>query len=169
MDKKPLLEIKVPGYDGFMYREIARQTVCGLRQLIDTRALPTCYRDSFRQGGEIYRLFLLGVGYYDDDESCTTADIEEAQILTAYLQHVAEKHADPEMQYYDVEILEAISETLFVFAEGREDIEDYSKEYFQTMYDLFSEFWQMLDKDCKERMISIPGCDLITLAPERKQ
>lgn len=169
MSKEPLVEIKVPGYDGFVYREIARQTLCGLRQLIDTRTLPTCYRSSFRQGGEIYRLFLLGVGYYDHDESCTTTDIEEAQILTAYLQHVAEKYAAPDMGYYDPDILDTISETLFVFADGSEDIENYSTEYFQIMYDLFRDLWEMLDKDCNERKINFPAWDLVTQAPEMTQ
>ena len=156
-------------YESLFYREIIEHLVGGMGALVSGGILPSCYQESFKQGAEICRSYLVGAGYDLDEYACSDLEKEEATLVKHFLKAVMDKHADVATQRYPLEKIEDITRALIFLSGGSAHRTSYPQDQLESMYDFFWELRETFNKECEESGIIINSSSLITQASHTLQ
>lgn len=156
-------------YDSILYREITERLLAGTEKLVNEGVLPSYYEESFRQGADICRSFLVGAGFNVGMGVYRNAQGEKSVFITDFLDALLQKYASEGYRRYSLAEIDYIARQLSYFATGEARPGNYSQEKLESMHDFFKNLCEIFSKECDESGIYIDPCALITEAPRSIQ
>lgn len=160
-------------YDSIFYRALTENLVAGISSIIEpknielqpdlTEDFPWApYQEIFRQGAEVCKSYLIGVGFQPDEVKYSASQMEDAELLKNFLRALMKKHGAGEIQNYPFEKIEDIARALIFFSGGTAHSTSYPREQLESMYDFFWELHEIFDKECEDSGVYIEPCSLVT-------